>query len=238
MHLHLPRPLHGWRDFMGEVGVIVLGVLVALAFQQSVEWINERREASEARQNVRAEAAFNLSLIQSRVAVQGCIDRRIDEIEAILAAAGPGTMERQPTWIGRPSTGPFFMRRWDAATASGRNSLFTADEQERFAQIYDIFGRFNDYQAREQQVWADLRTLETWHGALGAEARLSFAKNLQQARYLAWDLNFAGQMTLQNLAATGLTVASSEPEVSSICLPIDTPRLDALQRINGPFGEP
>jgi len=23
MHFHLPKPLHGWREFAGEVGIIV-----------------------------------------------------------------------------------------------------------------------------------------------------------------------------------------------------------------------
>ncbi len=30
MHLHLPKPLHGWREFPGEVGIIVIGVPLAL----------------------------------------------------------------------------------------------------------------------------------------------------------------------------------------------------------------
>ncbi len=38
MHVHLPRPLHGWRELVGEVGVIVLGVLIALGAGQIVEW--------------------------------------------------------------------------------------------------------------------------------------------------------------------------------------------------------
>ena len=25
MHVHLPKPIHGWRQFFGEVGIIVLG---------------------------------------------------------------------------------------------------------------------------------------------------------------------------------------------------------------------
>lgn len=33
-HFHIPRPLHGWREFVGEVGIIVLGVLIALGFEQ------------------------------------------------------------------------------------------------------------------------------------------------------------------------------------------------------------
>lgn len=42
MHLHLPKPLHGWRAFAGEVGIIVLGVLIALGAEQLVETIHKR----------------------------------------------------------------------------------------------------------------------------------------------------------------------------------------------------
>lgn len=31
MHVHMPKPLHGWRASIGEVGIIVLGVLMLLA---------------------------------------------------------------------------------------------------------------------------------------------------------------------------------------------------------------
>ena len=37
MRIQLPKPMHGWRAFVGEVGVIVLGVLLALGAQQAVE---------------------------------------------------------------------------------------------------------------------------------------------------------------------------------------------------------
>jgi hypothetical protein len=238
MHIHLPKPLHGWRELFGEVGIIVLGVLIALGLEQVAETVHEHREAAEARDNVRSEAAFDLETINDRIAVEQCIDHRLGELAAILGAAGDGTLKRQPTWIGSPPTGPFFTRRWEAATASGRNSLFAAAEQERFGQLYDIFLRFNEYQAREQEVWADLRALETWRGPLGPEARLSFAKDLQQARYLAWDLNFAGRKTLANLKATGITLARPDPGTPSICLPIDTPRGEALRRFDPLFGQP
>ena len=35
MHFHVPKPLHGWRAFTGEVGIIVIGVLIALASSSS-----------------------------------------------------------------------------------------------------------------------------------------------------------------------------------------------------------
>src|SRR5258708_2499167 len=42
MHFHLPKPLHGWREFTGEVGIIVIGLLIALAVQQGVDAIVRR----------------------------------------------------------------------------------------------------------------------------------------------------------------------------------------------------
>jgi len=36
MHLHLPKPLHGWRELAGAVGIIVVGVLIALGAVQVV----------------------------------------------------------------------------------------------------------------------------------------------------------------------------------------------------------
>ncbi len=38
MHLHLPKPLHGWREFLGEVGIIVIGVPLALGAEKVVEF--------------------------------------------------------------------------------------------------------------------------------------------------------------------------------------------------------
>jgi hypothetical protein len=37
MRFRLPKPLHGWRAFVGEVGIIVVGVLIALGAEQAVE---------------------------------------------------------------------------------------------------------------------------------------------------------------------------------------------------------
>ena len=55
MHFHLPKPLHGWRAFAGEVGIIVIGVLIALGAQQHVEAANWRREVADFRDSVRGE---------------------------------------------------------------------------------------------------------------------------------------------------------------------------------------
>ena len=59
MHVHLPKPLHGWREFAGEVGIIVLGVLIALAAEALIERANWRQKVKLADMNMRVEIARN-----------------------------------------------------------------------------------------------------------------------------------------------------------------------------------
>ena len=49
MRVHLPKPLHGWREFAGEVGIIVLGVLIALGFGQIAEDLGYLTKADSTR---------------------------------------------------------------------------------------------------------------------------------------------------------------------------------------------
>ena len=49
MHVHLPKPLHGWREFLGEVGIIVVGVLIALGAEQVVETLHWRSAVASER---------------------------------------------------------------------------------------------------------------------------------------------------------------------------------------------
>lgn len=238
MHFHLPKPLHGWREFAGEVGIIVIGVLIALGFEQVVEILHDAQLAADARANVRSEAAQDVAFIRDRLSSQSCIDRRIAELQDILSRSGDGPLVRQPTWVSRPPIWPIFFGRWQAATASGRNSLFSPDEQERFSMLYRVFTQYDTDQAREQVVWAQLRTLEWWQGPLGPQARLEFAQALQQARYLSWDLHYAGTYAIGDAVQMRLTELPAGPSLHAICLPITEPRTDSLKMLRDPFGEP
>ena len=83
MHVHLPKPLHGWRAFAGEVGIIVIGVLIALAAEQVVETLHWRSEVADARRALNREVAYNLGAIVKRQQEAPCIDRRLQEIRAL-----------------------------------------------------------------------------------------------------------------------------------------------------------
>src|SRR5690349_3803007 len=127
MHFHLPKPLHGWREFAGEVGIIVIGVLIALGAGQVVDVINQRGDARAARENVVDEIEQNLDIFRRRAEIQPCIDRRLDEIEQLIRSA-PAPLPR-PLWIGRPQIYEFYTQRWTTASSGGRTSLLTPERQ-------------------------------------------------------------------------------------------------------------
>ena len=83
MHFHLPKPLHGWREFVGEVGIIVVGVLIALGAEQVVEGIHDRNVADETRASVRAELQTGLASLALRQEAEPCIDRRLENISTL-----------------------------------------------------------------------------------------------------------------------------------------------------------
>ncbi|HSU95934.1 MAG TPA: hypothetical protein VLI40_01825 [Gemmatimonadaceae bacterium] len=238
MEIHKPHPIHSWRELLKEVGIIVLGVLIALGAEQSVAAVRERHIADEARQNILQELQFNLGFIRDRVSNEPCIDRRIDELAALLGSARDGALDPAPTWIGRPSIDPVFSERWQSATASGRSSLFDPVEQGRFDVMYSLLAQVYAHESQEQMAWTQLRTLETWPGPLGPAARLAFAQALQQARYEAWYLKLDATFALATGDSLGIKLPEADKPTTSICLPLNTTRADALRRLGTPRGEP
>jgi hypothetical protein len=57
---HPPHaPTHTWRDFLIHIATIVIGLLIAVGLEETVEAIHRRHEMQEARQHIRAEAKVN-----------------------------------------------------------------------------------------------------------------------------------------------------------------------------------
>lgn len=64
MHVHVPKPLHGWRAFAGEVGVVVLGVLIALGAQQLAEWVHWKGKQHEILERLFNESRYNVGQLK------------------------------------------------------------------------------------------------------------------------------------------------------------------------------
>lgn len=167
MEIHLPKPLHGWRAFIGEIGVIVIGVLIALAADQIVERMSWRKHVNEAKEDLHGELEVNLFNAQERVRLEPCIDRRLDQLEAIIDHPPAEPWKLMPghgiipirLW---PSSG------WDSAVAAGTITHMRARERAQYAAVYAFVRGISDMEHDEFAIATEFRMLE--HGGPLSEA--------------------------------------------------------------------
>ena len=88
MHFHLPKPLHGWREFFGEVAIIVLGVLIALAAEQLVEQWSWRERTRSAIDALKTESGINFRYAAEQVAVEPCVQLQLNGLHDRLIGKG------------------------------------------------------------------------------------------------------------------------------------------------------
>jgi hypothetical protein len=134
MRVHVPKPLHGWRAFAGEVGIIVLGVLIALAAGQLVEMVHERREVADLRSALRAELADDRARWESIRASDRCTEQRLSALERWLANARSGARVIDAY---QPFLWNMHASAWDSAKASPAGQLLGLDERLTYASLYE-----------------------------------------------------------------------------------------------------
>jgi hypothetical protein len=134
MHFHLPKPLHGWREFVGEIGVIVIGVLIALGAEQAIEAIHERSEAAQLRSALEAELADDRARWEDIRAGDNCAERRLNTLEHWLAVAPVGA-DLKNAYV--PFLWNTHTSAWDSARSSPAGQLLGLDERLTYASLYD-----------------------------------------------------------------------------------------------------
>jgi hypothetical protein len=142
MHFNLPKPLRGWREFFGEVGIIVLGVLIALGAQQVVQGIQEREDVAQLRSALRAELADDRSRWEHIRASDPCTLQRLDAIKQWLATAPPKAKLRDPfrlfLWNMHSSA-------WDLAKTSPASADIPLEERLTYASLYGAIDNWRTF---------------------------------------------------------------------------------------------
>jgi hypothetical protein len=76
---HKPKPWHGWREFLKEYAIIVIGVLTALGASEAVQTLHWRADVAEARKALVDEVGANALLSAQGVEESRCLLRRLGE---------------------------------------------------------------------------------------------------------------------------------------------------------------
>jgi hypothetical protein len=235
MHFHLPKPLHGWREFAGEVGIIVIGVLIALGAEQMVETVHDRRVAQETREAVTAEINGNLANVQLRGTAEPCMARRLTELHALVDQWGRTGTFKTPLWVAQAPQLSINLPHYDAAASAGRLALLPRDEQYRIGVVVGDLRSFGENQAKEFDAWANLRMLQSGADTLSASDRAAVRQALQYAAGLDYGVRLSVRQLLPMAANYGFRpdfrgfhekarrIWKSGRYTPAICAPIDMP---------------
>src|SRR5688572_26974929 len=244
MKLKLPRPLNGWRVFAGEVGVVVLGVLLALGAQEVAETVDDRSEAAATRESLANEIEESLAVLELRKAAQPCIDRRLTELRGLVNDWGRTGSFKTPRWVSQATWFAFDTARFDAAQSAGRLALLPSEEQYRFGLVAGSLKRFRELQLRETDAWSTLRMLQSGPDTLSASDRTAVRVALQDASTLNHFAQVSVGQTLPQAASFGWRPDMSRVQQRmrlawkdgrfrpSICISIDTPPDQAHREAN------
>lgn len=194
MHVHLPKPLHGWREFAGEVGIIVLGVLIALAAEQFVESLNDRSELHEAERAMASQLKDDdLPQAYTRAAMYHCYSLQLDAIENAIGSGDRATVESLAANY-RPLYRTWDDQAWQAALSS--NVLVHAGSNR----MVDWGTAFTGIPLLQQMANHEQATLPQLRARMSGTGRLSAQ---QQDRLFG----IVSTLREDNFRMTGLSVA-------------------------------
>ena len=192
MHFRLPKPLHGWRAFAGEVGIIVLGVLIALGAEQVVQGIHERSEMRQLRDALRGELADDRARWELIRAQDTCTAVRLNALEQWLASAPADA---------KLVTNPYRVillnmhsSAWDLAKTSPASAHIPLKERLTYASLYGAIDNWrefiNEENVNSNALSALLATADDPENRRAARVRLAEARLFLNRRLLNYGYFF------------------------------------------------
>jgi len=91
MEIHKPKPIHSWKELVSEIGVIVIGILIALGLEQAIEGYHQREKVEAMRQALKDEMKVDLSVAMEFAETADCANI---QLAAIRSALETGDRER------------------------------------------------------------------------------------------------------------------------------------------------
>jgi len=197
--VHPPHEdIHTWKNYLVHMSTIVLGLLIAIGLEQSVEALHRAHEREELRASLNRDSEkIIVDAAQAMKAQTGPLDwlqSRQDEIQAAMRAHRPlaASLPRQPLISAAIPINP----AWNAAKASGLLSLLTQQEVQAYSEMDSIFAKkdiaydagitaskkLGQFEAR----YADPHNRATIDLSSASPADLDHYLDLLSDEYIAW----------------------------------------------------
>jgi hypothetical protein len=183
MEIHKPKPVHNWREFLVELGTIVLGICIAISLEALVESWRWHSEVRHAREALQAEiTADEANLFARRLAYEPCVARQIREAGTILADLEAGRKPGGFTTFHLGTSGPASDGEWQAQRAAQTLTHFPPEELAMMNRFYKWVSDFQDWTQREEDHWSELTVLRNPPAGLGPSDFMRLRASLAAVR--------------------------------------------------------
>ena len=134
-----------WRDFFIHIATIVLGLLIAIGLEQTVEALHRQHERSQIRESLHSEL---LQIENDTVTSQATLAERNEWIQARIATVQIAVWQHQPLPPPPPHTGATVLVRpddplWRSAKTSGLASVLPEQEVAAYSEIESLAAKID-----------------------------------------------------------------------------------------------
>ncbi|HEY1769684.1 MAG TPA: hypothetical protein VGG02_05460 [Chthoniobacterales bacterium] len=139
LEVHPPHErVHSWAQFLVHIAAIVIGLIIAVSLEQTVEFFHHRHQREELEAALQRDGRANREYIKDDIAkAQGILDWALEQASALerAGATSPPTLRLVPhAFIGSPDAGV-----WPSAKASGVANLLPASAQNWFEYLFEEY---------------------------------------------------------------------------------------------------
>jgi hypothetical protein len=132
MEVHA-KSVHSWKELLSEIGVIVIGVMIALGAEQLVETIHWNHKVADAEEAMGRELSSDLGYAAGQVAIKDCATRYLDRMEAAIKGRRVDTFRALIAMTPPFNSHPWVAETWTAAISSEIPDHISRERLEAYA---------------------------------------------------------------------------------------------------------
>lgn len=159
MDIHRPKLPHSWREFATEIGIITLGILIALGLEAIVTSFHNREVVEKSRAQLLNELSINRAHLQE-VVEAAKIDQK--SLRSYIAYGQARLRHSAHLVPNDPLPGSFTTLStagWESTVATNALVHMPFDEANAVATAYASSRAFNSLEERIEEHWFELSSI-------------------------------------------------------------------------------
>lgn len=181
MEIHTPdKPISSLREFAVHIGIVTIGILIALGLEGLREMLHERHQLHETKALIRQEAEENRRQMEHEAKVVAADLEKIDVILKNYDSLAHAPTQLQAKVAELQPAGYFFSAiSWESALSTGVIRAMSVDEVDRDASFAYIVHSYNSMQTQEVQKFFELQAFFRSHAVLDERGAMDGREKLE-----------------------------------------------------------